>query len=317
MKELSVEEKAKAYDEAIERANSLLSDNQLGNAWIYKLLPELKKSEGEKIRKALIDFLEYYRLNNVLDSKTILLLTDSVAWLENQGEHANFRNKIQIGDKVTRNEDGVLVNLSQLNRVAKKDEKRGEQKIADKKGMNLVEEEMTPFQKKVFCIIDTTIEEEQGLKQVCDELLRLAHDEIMQTPAEWSEKDEENLNWFEKFFRAESVIAEGKDIPQDRYLWFKNLKDRIQPRTEQEWSKEDEERINHLCRFLDEYGEQYYGALTLDATIYWLKSLRDRYTWKPSIAQLNALSIVSKGSAPDDIEAIVSLYNDLKKLREN
>ena len=44
----------------------------------------------------------------------------------------------------------------------------------------------------------------------------------------WSEEDEENLNWFEKFFRAESVIAEGKDIPQDRYLWFKNLKDRVQ-----------------------------------------------------------------------------------------
>lgn len=48
----------------------------------------------------------------------------------------------------------------------------------------------------------------------------------------------------------------------------------------------------------------------------WLKSLKDKYTWKPSIAQLNALSIVSKGNAPDDIEAIVSLYNDLKKLTE-
>ena len=49
-----------------------------------------------------------------------------------QGEHANFLNKIQIGDKVTRNEDGVLVNLSQLNRVAKKDEKQGGQKPTDK-----------------------------------------------------------------------------------------------------------------------------------------------------------------------------------------
>jgi hypothetical protein len=46
----------------------------------------------------------------------------------------------------------------------------------------------------------------------------------------------------------------------------------------------------------------------------WLKSLRQRCAWKPSIAQLNALSIVSKGNAPDDIEAIVSLYNDLKEL---
>ena len=55
-----------------------------------------------------------------------------IAWLEKQGEHAKFRDSIQIGDKVTRNQDGVLVNLSQLKRVAKKDEKQGEQKPADK-----------------------------------------------------------------------------------------------------------------------------------------------------------------------------------------
>ena len=54
---------------------------------------------------------------------------EMLAWLERQGEHANFRNKIQVGDKVTRNEAGVLVNLSQLNRVAKKNEKQGEQKF--------------------------------------------------------------------------------------------------------------------------------------------------------------------------------------------
>ena len=51
---------------------------------------------------------------------------------------------------------------------------------------------------------------------------------VEQNPA-WSEGDEENFNWFEKFFLAESVVAEGKDIPQDKYLWFKNLKERVQP----------------------------------------------------------------------------------------
>lgn len=42
-----------------------------------------------------------------------------LAWLEKQGEHANFLSKIQVGDKVTRNEAGILVNMSQLNRIAK------------------------------------------------------------------------------------------------------------------------------------------------------------------------------------------------------
>ena len=39
-----------------------------------------------------------------------------------------------------------------------------------------------------------------------------------------SDEDKENFEWFDKFFRAESVIAGGKDIPQDKYLWFKSLR---------------------------------------------------------------------------------------------
>ena len=90
MKELSIEAKARRYDEAIKVA----ADIKAGTAtyitdWtpvIEAIFPELRESEDERIRKELIDFLEYYRLNNVLDSKTTLLLTDSVALLEKQGE---------------------------------------------------------------------------------------------------------------------------------------------------------------------------------------------------------------------------------------
>ena len=87
----------------------------------------------------------------------------------------------------------------------------------------------------------------------------------------------------------------------------------IEQKVKPSWSEEDEKILNiiiarlhsHPNVELEEYGKDYH----------WFKSLKDRYTWKPSIAQLNALSIVSKGNAPDDIEAIVSLYADLKKLK--
>lgn len=91
--------------------------------------------------------------------------------------------------------------------------------------MNLVEENMTPFQKKVFCIIDTAIEEEQGLKQVCDELLSLASDEIIQKPA-WSKEDERHVNSLLKrleglcrneFERTRFAINEDED-------WLKSLR---------------------------------------------------------------------------------------------
>ena len=93
-----MKEKVKAYDEALERAES-------------------KESKDEKIRKTILSHFKSFKqwaCGNGVNKE------DCIAWLEKQGEHANFRNKIQIGDKVTRNEDGVLVNLSQLNRVAKK-----------------------------------------------------------------------------------------------------------------------------------------------------------------------------------------------------
>ena len=97
--------------------------HQLSEA-LETLIPELKESEDDRIRKELISFITD-RKNWFPKEET---KASWIAWLEKQGEHANFRNKIQIGDKVTRNEDGVLVNLSQLNRVAKKDEKQSEQK---------------------------------------------------------------------------------------------------------------------------------------------------------------------------------------------
>ena len=95
---------------------------------IQILIPELKQSEDEKIRKCV------KRLTNGLTEEHFARcgasLNEIHAWLERQGEHANFRNKIQIGDEVTRNEDGILVNLSQFERIVKNKVKQGEQDSA-------------------------------------------------------------------------------------------------------------------------------------------------------------------------------------------
>ena len=130
MKELSIEEKAKRYDEAIEELRGLLEGIHEEKCEILEeditdIFPEPKESEDERIRKEIIEAFK-----TLGDGKipVVINYADIFTWLEKQGKHANFRNKIQIGDKVTRNEDGILVNLSQLNRVAKKDKKQGEQK---------------------------------------------------------------------------------------------------------------------------------------------------------------------------------------------
>jgi len=59
MKELSIEEKAKAYDEAIERALKLKVQNPfdtVGQMMEY-VFPELAESEDENIRKEILDYI--------------------------------------------------------------------------------------------------------------------------------------------------------------------------------------------------------------------------------------------------------------------
>ena len=90
------------------------------------LVPELKESEDEQHRKWIIEYL--YDGLRKSDEQFKDQFKRAIAWLEKQGKNANFINKIQVGDKVTRNEDGVLVNLSQLERVANENEKQEEQK---------------------------------------------------------------------------------------------------------------------------------------------------------------------------------------------
>ena len=89
------------------------------------------KSESNDVVKCLINGMKFYYEDNEEATwgteKFSMKVKDILTWLERQGEHANFRNKIQVGDKVTRNGDGYLVNLSQLKRVAKPSEKQGKQ----------------------------------------------------------------------------------------------------------------------------------------------------------------------------------------------
>lgn len=84
MKELSIEEKAKRYDEAIERAKGLVdfcSDNELKT--LEFVFPELKESEDERIRKSIINLVIKSAQNGGMalhkwESQQML------AWLEKQ-----------------------------------------------------------------------------------------------------------------------------------------------------------------------------------------------------------------------------------------
>ena len=120
MNKLTTKQKVQRYDEAIEIATELICPNDKDSSQcktLENILLKLENRKDERIKDAAIEFI---RQNNFFNYRLGVSKEEVVAWIETQCEHAKFINAIQVGDRVTRNRDGVLVNLSQLKRVAKK-----------------------------------------------------------------------------------------------------------------------------------------------------------------------------------------------------
>ena len=244
---MTTEEKAKAYDEATERAEGLInfcSDSELKT--LEYVFPELKKSEDERIRKAIIEGLR--EMKSIFHTISSIKIDDAIAWLEKQGEYANFRNKIQVGDKVTRNRDGVLVNLSQLKRVAKPSKEQGEKKPTKwtEEDAMLAEFEKQGEQKTVVTIpkfrigdsIKTTNEEPLTITKIdgkgywSEDLLICNFDdaakwELVEQKPVWSEEDNK---WIESLIQTfEDGYFEGFNQLKSYGVidWLKSLKERI------------------------------------------------------------------------------------------
>lgn len=85
---MPLEEKAKRYDEALERARAFNNgedvDVEAGTTFCEYIFPELKESEDERIRRIVYGWINtqpssFFDLNRI--SKE-----DMLAWLEKQGE---------------------------------------------------------------------------------------------------------------------------------------------------------------------------------------------------------------------------------------
>ena len=85
-----------------------------------KVIVKKTMGEEERIRNWIIGVLKALdkdsRIHINLNPEILPL---AIAWLEKQEEHVKFLEAIQVGGQVTRNQDGMIVNLSQLDRIAK------------------------------------------------------------------------------------------------------------------------------------------------------------------------------------------------------
>lgn len=99
MKELTIEEKAKRYDMAIEKAKEINNEHKAQPFDVMlKVFPELKELEDERVRKEIISALKYANHKGVYDKH--------IAWLEKQDKQKpinKVEHKFEMGDWVVFN----------------------------------------------------------------------------------------------------------------------------------------------------------------------------------------------------------------------
>lgn len=84
---MTEKEKAKAYDEAIERAKKLH-----GNGITEEIFPELKEREDDRIRKWIIDDIRYNMNNEPLNNSEYKKKAEqAIAWLEKQSKKSSWK----------------------------------------------------------------------------------------------------------------------------------------------------------------------------------------------------------------------------------
>ncbi len=102
---MTPEEKAERYDEALRRARKLKEDPTSvfyeyspsdGDTIADYIFPELKESEDEKIRKAIISGMTAIKNNQKKKTFADIPIDDCIAWLEKQSEQKNKINSYNI-----------------------------------------------------------------------------------------------------------------------------------------------------------------------------------------------------------------------------
>ena len=144
MKELSTEEKAKAYDEALKRAKDF--ENGVvhypinkGENIMHWIFPELRENEDGRIRKWIINEIKIKHHN--LDEDDVDFVDKAIAWLENipytidhekrEGFHLGYKAALEKQGETFTKKDVDDAYLKGISDAKNELEKQGGQKPTD------------------------------------------------------------------------------------------------------------------------------------------------------------------------------------------
>ena len=141
---------------------------------------------------------------------------------------------------------------------------------------------------------------------------------LPQPKQEWSEVDELKRSTLIQVVKKQqgSAIFEGL-LPEELIDWLESLKDRVQPKPQQKWSEEDEETLDYIIDYIEKQKSKDIihtkRTEVLEGMVVWLKSLKYKYTWKPSKEQMGVIEAVINNRSFQR-RYLDSLYQDLLKI---
>lgn len=247
---MSIEQKAKAYDEALERARLLKlanPDDEAIQTFVKDSFPELKESEDERIRKAIMGLTYIDGIEPIL-IKYSVTAQDIRKYLEKQkiNTEGDFGRGYDCGYKACLNSHG-----------AEFFEKQKEQKPIPPF------DELTPEEKMNHPLWLEGFDVGRAVQRVFEE----------QKPAEWSEEEKDKLNSIERLIisaNARNYLIGDKEAAELQHF----IRSIVKPTTNlAEWSEDFEENIRSLLH--DKLtGHSEDGAMTW-TTFIDDKTLRD------------------------------------------
>lgn len=296
MKELSIEQKAKAYDELLVKAQELTEDGYIDPMALHDMFPQLKESEDEKIKKEIVDFICWATDRGSITSEQREKYNSWLAWLEKQGEiWENIKHIEAMLDCQTcvnyKNEcypDRNIFKCPYPIKCNGENPELSENKITEKELYNRPKYEPGDW---IQCYNHEPVQIiglQNGMYSFSNGDIRPIHMVDNNPNEHFYEKEmantEQSVSELDKEYNVSDEYRKGFEGGK-QYVEKYPQEFNLQPK--QEWSKEDEEHIKFLCALLlgiksklTEYGKEY------QAEVDWLKSLQERYAWKPSEEQL-------------------------------
>ena len=323
MKELSIEEKAKRYDEALKVVEKLHrswkeTQNRAADE-IEEAFPELQDGEDERIRKYIMDIVKGHCNGGVEYKKCI-------AWLEKRKPAKTPEWMIEFLDRY-RSRIGASLDYDECKDIdgsilAILEWLKGNPNV--RRTFTECTDFGSELEKQVSHIMAGIFNGEfqynkPFVEYVSKVLLGYAKREI---PPEWSEDDEEIRSWLVSDLNTlRKAYAKSDAIYRMETEWLNALKWRVsaQPQAELTDGQLAQAKKDAFNAALDKI-EYHSGEPTFDdgwsAAVAFLtgKPFAGKDGWKPTEEQMDALRDAVSGFPITDTDAINSLYNDLRKL---